>query len=979
MTSNLQVGAYAHPDAGVLDASARPLVSPVLVGRDVEFASAVSVVSAPPAVVVVEGEAGVGKTRLVTELLRHPAVAGLHRLLGRCHPIRESFPLGPVVEAVRGLHDQLGGVQLRPVTGALRALLPELADVLPPAPGPLDDRVAERHRVFRGLIDIIDCLGPGVLVLEDLHWADEQTSDFIAYLVSDPPPHLAVVLTYRTEDAGRAVRALSSRLPPGVTRVHVPLSLLDQHRTRDLVAAILDTETVSSEFATYLWQRTSGLPLAIEEMLGLVRARGLMVRHGGRWERKTLDELEVPIGIREPTLERVSRLPERAKRLAEAAAVVQLPVEPAVLIGMAGTRSPDAVEETLSSGILVEHGDRIGFRHLLAAQAVYDDLSGPRRRELHRRAADALQALTPVPLAQVSHHLKHAGRLEEWAHAAEVAADHAVEMANLEEVVRLLDDVLRAAPLQPDRRGRLAVKLGRAAVETMNSSEFIDVLSAVVVEDLARPVRGELRLLLVRAMNQRGDAIEDQLRLLAGAVEDLDDRPDLCAEAMVGLGVLSPRTMSPSERTEWLNRAVRAVGGTADPVLHAWVLSRVGVVLCTHGNLVWRAQADRVMEITGGSPQLRREVNAHYVLAVSACWSGHLDVAGRLLRGCRDAPATRESRRLEIQVRSAEALLAFCRGNWDGLGYEVTQLIDELSGSLAEAGLDVQLVAACLALAHGEMDDARRRLADVLDAAERLDDFLILPTVMAMSARVALTRGELDEAVGQVGRCVEALGEQGWAPIGRLLPTAVEVLVAAGRRADAVDLVGRAERELRGVDAPLAPPALRYARGVLASSPEDLLAAAELYEAMPASYEAAQSRERAAACFLAEGDARSATSSLRSAVASYERLGASWDRGRAAGLARQHGITLPSPRRGARRVAYGPDLSPREREVAQLASRGLTNKEIAAELYVSSNTVSKQLAAAMSKLGVHSRAAIAGRLAAFEGTNSPASNGIDAP
>ncbi|MET8990700.1 AAA family ATPase, partial [Nonomuraea wenchangensis] len=202
------------------------MVSPILVGREKELARLVeliSVTSPVPAVAVVEGEAGIGKSRLVAELLDGPAVTGLRVLRGACLQIREPFPLGALVEALRGRAADLGESALSPVAGALRELLPELAAALPPAPPPLDDRAAERHRVFRGLAEVLTALGPAVLVVEDLHWADGQTVEFLTYLMSvlpgTPPGTLRVVLTYREEEAPRMwswpASGVSWRTPSG--------------------------------------------------------------------------------------------------------------------------------------------------------------------------------------------------------------------------------------------------------------------------------------------------------------------------------------------------------------------------------------------------------------------------------------------------------------------------------------------------------------------------------------------------------------------------------------------------------------------------------------------------------------------------------------------------------------------------------------------------------------------------------------------
>jgi len=461
------------------------VVSPALVDRAVELGMLRSALMSAPAVVSVEGEAGVGKTRLLTELLVEPAIAGRRVLLGRCHPIRESFPLGSVIEAVRGIGGDLAGLALGAVAGALRGLLPELTPWLPPALEPLGDRAAERHRVFRGLVDVLAAAGPVVLVLEDLHWADEQTADFVAYVLSDPPAELVVVVTYRGEQVRPEVRAVAARAAARVTREHLALACLDVAGTGTLAAAILGVERVSDEFAGYLWERTAGLPLAVEEVLALVRAKGQLVpgREGG-WTRRALAELSVPAGIRDSTLERVARLPADAQRLAEAAAVLQSAVPAAVLHGVAddgsarpdAARWPTAMEDAIGSGLLAEQDGLVGFRHLLAAQAVYENLAGTRRRDLHNRAA-ALDAAVPAPLGQIAHHLQHAGRVADWRDAAQRAAEQALDMGHGGEAARLLEEVMRGAALDAQRRGQIAVMLGRAAIETLHADGTADLLA----------------------------------------------------------------------------------------------------------------------------------------------------------------------------------------------------------------------------------------------------------------------------------------------------------------------------------------------------------------------------------------------------------------------------------------------------------------------------------------------------------------------
>src|SRR5690606_10010747 len=180
--------------------------------------------------------------------------------------------------------------------------------------------------------------------------------------------------------------------------------------------------TVSEEFASYLCERASGVPFAIEELLALLQERGSVARRGGTWARRALDRLDVPASIRDQVLERVSHLRGDARSVLAAAAVLQVEVTLAVLAAtgpLPAERLPAALDEAVRAGILVSDGERVRYRHVLAAQAVYEDLSPPQRQRWHARAADALLAVDPPPLSRIAHHLRAAGRLAEWVDAAE--------------------------------------------------------------------------------------------------------------------------------------------------------------------------------------------------------------------------------------------------------------------------------------------------------------------------------------------------------------------------------------------------------------------------------------------------------------------------------------------------------------------------------------------------------------------------------
>jgi DNA-binding CsgD family transcriptional regulator len=948
----------------------QPVVSPRLVGRDSELAAVVAMVTAPPSVVVVEGEAGVGKTRLVGELLARPELSGSRRLVGRCRQIREPFPLGAVIEALRDVGEGLRGLRLSAVAGALRPLIPELAEWLPPAPDPLDDRSAQRHRVFRGAAEVLSALGssrPVVLVLEDLHWVDEQTRDFLAFWLSEPVPGVSLVLTYRGEDADADVLALTARLREPLNYEHLILAPLDASATGALASAILCTDAISAEFAGYLRERTGGIPLAIEEVIALVRARGLLVARGGAWSRKPLEALDVPRGIRNATLQRVASLPAGAQRIAEAAAVLRDPVPLPALGATAGGEDDvtAAAEQAISCGLLVEDASGIAFRHVLAAEAVYGNLSGPRRRALHARAAAALQIVSPASLGRIAYHLHHAGDLGGWVDAAEAAADQAIALAADEEAARLLAEVLAEAPFTADRRGELAIKLGWAALDTLHPGEAAGPLGRALEQAISRAQQGELRFLLALALEQSGEKdLRRERGLLLAAIPDLEDRPDLQAWAMVAVSILSPPEVPRAEDLDWASRALEVAQGSSDRLLEVFVAGKAGSLLALLGDQRWRDVTSRVMELTGETPRQRREVNAYYSIGVSACYAGHLPTAEQLLTLGLGAPTVQENRQLEMRLRAGLALLHLFQGGWGGLDDEAGVLLREL-GDYPSGRVDIELVAGCLALARGELDEADSRLSAVTELARGAGIYEVAPVAAAAAARAAQARGDMPRALSCLDVLLEAVQSKGvWPAACWALPAAVQTWAAAGRHSQARRFLDEAEVALRGMDAPLARAAVLHGSGILSASAPDLMAAADLYDAVPVPYTVALAREQAAVALLSAGQGEAAQAPLREAITVYSRLGARWDYDRAAALARSHGVSLPSRQRGEVRRRYDESLSPREREVAELAATGRTNKQIAAELFVSAKTVDNHLTAAMRKLGVHSRTALAHRVAA---------------
>ncbi|HEY8472703.1 MAG TPA: AAA family ATPase, partial [Natronosporangium sp.] len=848
-------GSRAEPATG-------RLVSPALVGRAAELDLLAAAVTAPPAVVLLEGEAGIGKTRLVTELARRPLPNGHRMVVGRCRAIREPFPLGPVVEAVRGLAGTLTEPQLSPVAGALRPLLPEFADRLPPAPPPLDDRLAERHRVFRALLELVRRSGPAVVVLEDLHWTDEHTIEFLRYAFADPPESLSWVLTFRGEEAAPQARALAARLPPPAQPVRLRLEPLDPAQTGELAAALIGCDRVPDEFARYLSEHTSGLPFAIEEMMALLRERGLVGPDGQvRWT--GAERLAVPAAVRDHVRERVDRLPDELRPLLEVLAVLQRPATEHRVAAVAD-QHPEAVAAALSraveSGLLVDEDGLIGFRHVLACQAVYEGIPGPRRRSLHGRAAAALRAEGPHLLGQVVHHLRQAGRLAEWAVAAEEAADQAIALGHDDEAVRLLVDVLGQDPagglrLANADAGRIGIKLGWLASRMVTGADLTEVLAGVLERDLDRSQRAELEILL-GALYDRTDLLAVRSRpLFRSAVAHADQRPDLRAWAMVALEMRRPGEAGYAERRAALHQVLDLLPAVTDPERDVHLRSRVAMIFADIGDPAWRELAAGIERRIGATPTRPRQVNAYESISGTASYVGHHRAAGRLLAMALPGAIACESEWTELMCRSGLVLLRYLTGEWERLDEAVGELTERLA-NLPRYKWRIDQVAGGLALARGDLDEARDRLAAVLDGIEEFDCSDVIPTAMGPLIRAHLARHDPGAAVTLVDwYLANAPAGMMWPAMYRCLPWLVHALVADGRAGDAAAVVARHAEQLRGREAPLAPAALHHARGYLAaagvggdpgSAARHLLAAAAHYASLPARYDAALAAEHAA-------------------------------------------------------------------------------------------------------------------------------------
>lgn len=947
---------------------------PGFVGREREFAALRRAMVRPPAVVLVEGEAGIGKSRLLQESLatRRPAA-----LVAVCPPVRESLTLGPVVDTVREARRGVAGLALSPLAGALRPLFPEWAGDLPPAPDPLDDPAASRHRLLSALAELIECLGTRVLVVEDAHWADQATLDFLLLLASRRRARpLSLVVTYRPEDVaeGSSLRWLSSRPPAGTTLVRLALDPLPVAETARLASSMLDGGPVSSELSAFLHGQTDGVPLLVEESVRLLHHRADLVRRGERWVRRRREEMRVPPTVRDAVQQRLDRLGATVRRVVRSVSVLTEPVEESVVGELAGLDPEPAAGEltaALASGLLGEDDrQRVSFRHELVRMAVYETIPGPERRRLHLAAGRALERADPPPVAQLTRHFREAGETAAWVSYAEQAAGHAVASGDHATGARLLNDVLSTARLPADTRARLATRLAHAtlfrreAVDDLNRDVVRTLRAVIDSPELERPARASLRSPLGRLLMQLGDC-EAGYRELELAAADLGHDPVEAATVMTYLGFPFIGSRPAATHRRWLHRAAdlaRSVRSPADRV--RLTADQATALLCLGEEDGWRLAA--TLPATHPAREVRRRLaRAHGNLAAAGVQWGRYQYASRQLALGRMLAEVDGSEPLRYGLRYLQAELDWLSGEWAGLADRLAELLDPEEGTppayaavLCRAGW---LGAACGLPAQAE--DHFRRALDLAQPQGWTDDVL---QAAAGLGRLWLLEGRVEDALRVTEEPIQTVARKGvWLLASEIAPVRMEALVTAGRADEAHRLVNRFARGLPGRAAPAGWASLATCRAVLAGHRTGpgggavaFARAARVWEELPYPYRALLARERQAASLLATGRVEAGLALLTEVGAGLDALGASGDAERVTRALRGHGLRVPRPwRRG--RQGYGQHLSPRELEVVRLVTAGRTNRQIAEQLSRSPYTVATQLKSAMRKLGVSSRTALA--------------------
>ena len=1002
--------------------------SPVLVGRDEQMAALdaafASARQGGPSAMLLGGEAGVGKSRLVSEFARTAAAAGARVLTGGCLELgTDGLPFAPFTAVLRDLVHEMGADAVASMlpgrtTRGLARLLPELGE-----PDTGGDPAEARARLFEEVLRALEYLtrhSPVVLVIEDAHWADRSSRDLLTFLIGNQRAlsGLLIVVTFRSDELHRThpLRPLLASLDriAWVERIEVPR--LTRFDTGELVVRILGRQP-ATELADALYHRSEGNPLFVEALLCCD------------------GELspELPESLRDLLLDSVRRLPEDTQevlRVASAGGEMTGHALLGTVTGLDDAALIRAVRPAVIANVLHARGDGYAFRHELIREAVHEDLLPGEHGRLHSRFAEAIDAdptLVPPGRAAVemAHHW-HSAHDSAWALiAAWQAAAQAGRAVAAAERLSLLARVLELWDQVPDAAERISADhvqvLEEAIAAAHDAGEFergIALATSALRElDPATAPERAAKLLGDRGQFKMKLGRKDYAQDLKDALDyaHADVSPGTRVDILLALARCPPKVTDERSYAEEALTLARRVG---DEAKEANALLTLAMFNADPGQQA--PSGSGPLELIAQARAMGEHRGADEVLLHAAVNESHLlEGAGEHERAAEAARRATVSTDPQLLSRTSGSVLAinqaeplYALGRWDEALKIASGAMDLYlaPGPMNRALL--QVITSSIALARGDRAAAAQAALTARDALRsvRYEDQHQLP-LATLEILFALGRDGPAAALAVASATMDRFELSGSSPRYAwpvVAAGASAVLAAAGLAGVARDerlrddATALAER-LRTVAEKLGtfgPEQLAFqltfaaadAHGarLLTTYPEaghpdgaggagtggagtggtgtgedagELVhawdAAAAAWAGLGEPYPLGQTLLHAAEAALACGDRAGAAERLRRAVPLADSLGAHPLAQQIGILARRAGIRLTddaaAPASGSGDPGADVGLTERELEVLRLVAAGRSNREIAAELFISPKTASVHVSNILGKLGVASR------------------------
>ena len=872
--------------------------------------------------IVLEGEPGIGKTRLISEAIRFARDSGFTVLTATAYDFEQAREFG-LLRAAFGGEGSVGD--------------------------PFDDATASetfndrRLAVIDSLVGRIDRaskVAPIALFLDDLQWADAGTLHVMRALLGRAKsfPFISISAT-RPVSTNDALEGLISAIE--ADGVRMALDPLDEECVGVLVAALL-TDSLSTELRARV-ATALGNPFFVIEIIA-----------SGVDEMGTPD---LPTDLRRTVLRRILTLSKDVRSMLRIASLLGSTIDPGELATISGRPTTDLVpllDEALKSRVLEERSGGLTFRHEIVRDAIYKDMPASLRKKLHRDAANLL-AGAGASAARIAVHFAESAEPGErdaisWlrrAGAEEAMRSPAIAADLLSRAAALIDAADPALDEVQAERIRALAWSGRVADASALAS---DTLSRLRDASLASDVRVSLgQSLFFQGYAAQGGELVEQAASDAPASE----RGLLLAGAALG------RLMSGqfAGATSLVERAFEEVRVTGDARAQSLALGIRSMLLMTRGDATALHVAEEAVRVADEDfLDEAHRYGSRLSLGFILQENDRFDEAAAVLRaGIRRDQA----HGVAWALPSYYALLGvqhFARGKWDDAVAELETaqaLLDDMDSSLLRpltSGLlaNIALRRGDTAAAEGHLSDGD---ADLARAGPQVGaEWLMLARIMLAEQHndVPLALGIARTACALAGSMGFTLAFRYFGPVYARLAVAAGVPEEAGFVADGLEAIA-ATHDVASITG-----TAQLCRGTLDSEPETLLLAVETLRTCARPLDLAIGHEQAGST-LARSDRPASRDQLTQALAVYEELGAVRDASR---VSRALGRRQREPRK-TRPTSGWDSLSPTEGRVADLVAEGLTNAAIAERLVVSSRTVETHVYHVFRKLGVSSRVELA--------------------
>jgi len=597
----------------------RPLLCQILVGRerylDLLQKHLEEARSGHGHLFLVAGEAGVGKSRLVTEAKLWAHQNGIEVLEGNCFEPDRVLPFGPILDLLRGYSNVHPAEKLQSLA---RELLERLsaADVSASQMEPAQ----EKKRYFQVLDDLFRGNTSGLLlIVEDIHWCDDTSLEFLlhfAHRIATLP--VLLLLTYRSEELNPSLAHFLATLDHGRLANELTLGRLSEADVETMIAAIFEqSQPIKKDFAEAIYSLTDGNPFFVEETLKALMVSGDIYYGLSGWTRKPLSELHIPRTIHDSVQRRIEQLSENSRQLLNLAAAAGRRFDFGLLQHL--TQYPETellnqMKELIKAQLVIEESaDHFLFRHALTQQAIYTQLLVRERRSLHRRIAEVLEEIhQPINNFQLAELAYHTYKAEMWEKAFEYS--------------RQAGEIAQHQLYTP-----------RAALEHYSHSF-----------EAARQVSAPIPLLLLHERGQVYETLGEYELAREDYRTELQEartRGDQTAEwqALIDLGFLSA-SRDFVRAGDYFQEALTLAPALSDPALAAFTLNRVGNwhlnVAQPSKALQYHLEAVHMFESLGDEHNLAAThdlLGITYLVASDLTqYAAHYEQAMKLYRGIND-------------------------------------------------------------------------------------------------------------------------------------------------------------------------------------------------------------------------------------------------------------------------------------------------------------------------------------------------------